>query len=385
MNSPSPTITSHTVGDGLLLYEHRSCRFSVLNSAGRYLWEQLEAGAELPDLVRNFAEHFALPLAQARRDIDTSLSQWHEAGLFTPAEEIVVLPSHPPPFVTEEATTSRRDHEIDFPYSDTFVLAGITLQLNTATPQHRQIFLDILGHLSAEGKKNPELTVYLWREENDYCAELNDRIMRGDDVSSDLVPWILAEFIDKTCRDRDCLAVLHAGALGLGNRAIILAGESGTGKSTFVAGLQQAGFIYLCDDVCPLTPSGELIPVPMSQNIKKGSWTILAESYPELAAGPTFSRKSTATKFVPPRTGSRADWERTWQVDTIVFPQYQGGAATNIAQIDPVSALSLLMNTGSLCGESVPDFIAWVLAKRCYSITYSSLASAAAALKSVLQ
>lgn len=49
---------------------------------------------------------------------------------------------------------------------------------------------------------------------------------------------------------------LHAAALASGNRAVLLVGESGAGKSTFCWALTHFGFRYLSDELAPLSPTG---------------------------------------------------------------------------------------------------------------------------------
>jgi len=268
---------------------------------------------------------------------------------------------------------------------DTFVLAGIILRVNSENSALQQIAGNIFSHLLVSENSAPDLSVDLWQESGMPCAKINGRMMRATESTDILLSWIVAEFVDKTYRDRDCLAALHAGAVGIDDQAVVLAGSSSCGKSTLIVALQQEGFTYLSDDVCPLEAgTGELIPVPMSQNIKKGSWQVMAQILPDFACQPVVTRKLTATRYVCPQTGSPADWDRPWQVSTLIFPSYQPGAATVLTPIPPVTALSLLINSGSLCGDSISDMIEWVAAKQRFILTYSSLPSACGILRQTI-
>lgn len=210
-------------------------------------------------------------------------------------------------------------------------------------------------------------------------------MMRATEGTDLLISWIIAEFVDKSCCDRSCLAVLHAGAVGRNGQAIVLAGSSGCGKSPPIAALQQDGHSFLSDDVCPLQAgSGELIPVPMSQNIKQGSWQTIAQILPDFSNQPTVTRKRTATRYVFPQTGGPVDWNRPWQVSTLIFPGYQPAAATCLTPVPPVTALSLLINSGCLLGDSIPDMIDWVATKQCFTLTYSSLSSAGSIIRQTI-
>jgi hypothetical protein len=58
---------------------------------------------------------------------------------------------------------------------------------------------------------------------------------------------------------------LHAGAAAFRDRAVLVCGLSGRGKSTIVAALCDLGWHFLSDDVTPLDPlSGQIIPFPQT-------------------------------------------------------------------------------------------------------------------------
>lgn len=56
---------------------------------------------------------------------------------------------------------------------------------------------------------------------------------------------------------------LHAGAVALNGRALLLPGRSGAGKSRLVAALLEAGASYLSDEYAPLDRRGRVHPWPL--------------------------------------------------------------------------------------------------------------------------
>lgn len=56
---------------------------------------------------------------------------------------------------------------------------------------------------------------------------------------------------------------LHAGAVALGDRALLLPGPSGAGKSHLVEALVEAGADYLSDEYAPLDDGGRVHPYPV--------------------------------------------------------------------------------------------------------------------------
>lgn len=61
---------------------------------------------------------------------------------------------------------------------------------------------------------------------------------------------------------------VHAGVVGWGGQAIVLPGGSGTGKSTLVAALVQAGATYYSDEYAVFDSHGYVHPYPRPLNLR---------------------------------------------------------------------------------------------------------------------
>ena len=185
------------------------------------------------------------------------------------------------------------------------------------------------------------------------------------------------DLADQTYRNRDCLAVLHGGAVGHEDVAIILPGSKGSGKSTLITALQHDGFEYLCDDICPLEKSkGQLLPVPMSQRLKSGSWEVLESLLPSLKNLPVHNMLDCRVKFLPPATGGQVSWDRSWPVAGLIFPQYQKEAPPVMQSLKPLEALSLLVGSESLGSGCIRSLLTWLENTPAFVIKYSNLIEA---------
>lgn len=49
-----------------------------LNNSGRFLWEQLEAGAEVEDLVNGLTDHFGIDKELAQKDVEIFVRELKE-------------------------------------------------------------------------------------------------------------------------------------------------------------------------------------------------------------------------------------------------------------------------------------------------------------------
>jgi hypothetical protein len=81
------------------------------------------------------------------------------------------------------------------------------------------------------------------------------------------------------------VVVLHAAALSKGSSIVVLAGESGIGKTTLTLDLLTRGWSYLSDDVVPVLRSGDVLPFPKPMGVKdrprwEEYWGASGDSWP---------------------------------------------------------------------------------------------------------
>lgn len=377
-NKPVSIIQSYPFGDDLVLFEPVSRRLYVLNYSGGYIWQLLQKYDDEHVIAAECAEHFSITPQQAHHELSSCLAHWGEVGLLTGGDDIQPFPQMPNPFSFEICDTENVLRNRTFSYKKSFVLAGKKLVLS-ATSRKR---LDHLSHpfqhlAQADPHRLPDIKVYVFEDMGQEIVIIGDKLMRTEVGADTSVDWLVAEFVDITYRQSDCLAVLHGGAIGRDQQAIIFAGASGSGKSTLIASLQATWGIYLSDDVCPLTAQdGMLVPVPMGQNIKEGSWQVVVRDFPELLRQTTVRRKKSSTKYLIPSTFDDETWLKPWPVGAIVFPAFQEGSSPTFSQIPPLNGLSTLMNSGSIYGDDISSLLKWIVNIPCYQITYPNLEAA---------
>jgi hypothetical protein len=82
----------------------------------------------------------------------------------------------------------------------------------------------------------------------------NESPLRLDDLA-DLLYALEKDLIVSLQRRRSELLFLHSAVLERGGRGYLLAGDSGSGKSTTTWGLLHRGFSYLSDELAPIDPA----------------------------------------------------------------------------------------------------------------------------------
>lgn len=167
------------------------------------------------------------------------------------------------------------------------------------------------------------------------------RAARGESIP--LVEWRL--FKAWTGHLVESCTLVHAAVVGRSERAVLLPGVTGSGKTTLTLFLLARGFTYLSDDCAVLGPEPDLVwPTPGALHVKGGLAQELAQSpgSPLLAALPYpegfYPRGDEAALcgFVRPELLPRPR-ARPWRVVAVLFltppraPE-EGGRPTGIAR-----------------------------------------------------
>ncbi len=140
--------------------------------------------------------------------------------------------------------------------------------------------------------------------------------------------------------------ILHASSVSLDGRAIVLAGATGSGKSTLTMSLVAAGFGYIADDLTALDDKGERVSTfPVAASIKSGSWPMAGELFPRLLECETHQAGTRSVRYLD-LVHHAAPADAT-PVGAIVFPQYRPDEPQSAERLTPEAALGQLLQTGS--------------------------------------
>ena len=184
---------------------------------------------------------------------------------------------------------------------------------------------------------------------------------------------ILKDFI----ASRPDLIWLHAGAVQMGDTAVVIAGPSGSGKSTLVTELSKLGWLYLSDEVAPIDSSSmKVLPYPRTPARREPPGRLLeAAEVLQLAASP-YELDDSMIGVHPV------------QVRRIVFPTFSFEAPPAFATITAGEAfLHLTRNAIHTHGDTASDIRALAHLARtlsCHTLTYGNGTDAARILNEAI-
>ena len=137
-------------------------------------------------------------------------------------------------------------------------------------------------------------------------------------------------------------AVLHGAAVSLNGSALLLLGQSGSGKTTTALGLLDAGCGLVADDFAPIHASGRDVmafPTPLGL---KGSTLALPEAQSVIAHANSDMRPH--VNYVWPR--SALSLAKSLPIVGIVFPRYTRDAPFSLERLPPEAAFISAISEG---------------------------------------
>lgn len=134
--------------------------------------------------------------------------------------------------------------------------------------------------------------------------------------------------------------VLHAGAVEVDGRVIVLPAPMEAGKTTLVTALVRAGAGYLSDELATIPePGTHVLPYPKALSLDPGSWDL----FPDLA--PTAERRAASPHqwlVVPEALRPGATRHDPVPLGRVVLPRHRPGHVTRLTRLDPIGALKVL-------------------------------------------
>jgi hypothetical protein len=346
----------------------------LLNPSARLIWDLVQTGGPVADLVRDFSAACGIPREVAEQDVQQTLDQWRTDLLSArqASSSNTDAPSEMPPSVVPGHFT--RD----------YFIAGKNVRLLLQT---RELAEEIAPRLESlpPAPSAPDFTFLVVEESDGFRIFCGQRCIAKEEGVGAIRAVLLQEIV-RSCRGQECLAVFHAGACGSSSRCVVFPAGTQSGKTTLAAVLMKTGLTFYSDDSVLLERDTLSVPsMPFSLMIREGSWTILDSRFPELRLAPILSRYGQRVRFLPPEGISQG--ELRGQVGAVVFVRFDREAANEITSLDTLQALLRLQQSGFWVAhdeQSIRRFLDWLQSTPCYSLSYSDVDQAASIIRGLV-
>ena len=353
----------------------------ALDPAGRGLWEALQSGCTVDDLVEASVLDGELSADTARSNIADTLTSWRALGLIKSGAEAngsapTAMPSaRPAPRLDGrraklDAVYRPGDHPVRVRCNHEGLAAIIEAACGSCG-------------VADTDRLTPAIEVIEHRRRIVVRAD-GAILARADEPTQNRAlarHRCLTALLELARRSRRWLGILHASVIAVDGRCVVFPGAKGSGKSTLAAALVASGADFVTDDYAPLEQATWRIwPVPYAPGIKRGSWRTLRRYYPDLYQRPVHRLAGMQIRYLELEAARMAPLDRGLPVAALVFPRYQAGAALEHRELTTAEAFSELCHARSMLDRH-PDVLAetlrWIETVPAYRLTYGDLDQAA--------
>jgi HprK-related kinase A len=180
--------------------------------------------------------------------------------------------------------------------------------------------------------------------------------------------------------------MLHAATVERGGRVLLMPASPGHGKTTLCAALAHRGWRLFSDEFGMMRPqTGQFVPMPRPMPLKNESIAIIRKFAADAVLGPEIpgTRKGTVAHVRAPGESVRRAAE-TAAAKWIVFPRWKPGVELSLKELPRSEGFMRLatnaFNYEKLGATGFDCLKHLVEVCRCYSLEYSKLEDAVAAL-----
>jgi Coenzyme PQQ synthesis protein D (PqqD) len=358
---------------------------AVLNASGRRLWEALEAGCTVDELVDASVREGNLAEDAARRGISRALASWHALGLIDSAAR---EPESGPVAAPGVARPAGRAPELD----EVYLVGDRPVRVRSDDPVLAGVIAAACRSCRVGPAADPLATVDVIEQHGRFAVRADDAVLARTEQLADNRALArhrcLTALLEAARPARRWLGILHASAVAVDGRCVVFCGERGAGKSTLAAALVAAGAEFVTDDYAPLEQaSWRVWPVPFAPGIKRGSWRTLRRRYPDLHARPVHKLAGLQIRYLDLDGARVAPLDRGLPVAALVFPRHEAGARLRQRRITPAEAFAKLCRARSLLDRQpqvLAETLRWVESVPAYRLRYGDLDAAIGRVWSLL-
>lgn len=213
-------------------------------------------------------------------------------------------------------------------------LLDTVVEIRTAEPDAARLLTLLWGEMKASGGSPPVRVYEVARDgKGGWIATAGEEVEAIHETLWGVTDALRYRMLE-LCEERiEGYVTLHAAAVARDDCLVLLAAESGAGKTTLTLALLDAGWTYFTDDLAPIARDTALVhPFPKPLGVKEAAaWERLA-----FDAG---LEPPTGSFLVPPerwRVGRRPLAARA-----LIFPRFAPGTATEVEELTPARAAAI--------------------------------------------
>ena len=224
--------------------------------------------------------------------------------------------------------------------------------------QVRSVFVDLLR--SADGLPGSIISVRAEGTASDRGTPYQvtvDGVRWVPEAHHEVIDQLVYVIMRATLDAEPELLHLHAGYVAVGGKGVLIAGFPGSGKSTLVTALIEAGFDYFTDERVGLDRAGRLFPLPKPISLVESSFSVLAHLDPARTGVGVVTNRLWHVPASAVREGSVTE---SASLHAVVFVQFDKNAPLMVTEVHPIEAARRLLSDSPDALRFGPDGVALV-------------------------
>lgn len=264
-------------------------------------------------------------------------------------------------------------------FSTSYDLGHCSIKLNYGSEKIKKVFHPAFSHLTTSRRKPntqcPELTItekskilhFFKNQTLIYTSPIAEFNHIQGQLNLELINCLYAK------KKEDWLATFHGSTLSYGKKAIMLVGNSGSGKSSLTAILASQGYNFVADDFSPMSKEDlKVYGFPNAISIKEGSFGSLKNFIPNIDSLPSvtsYSKNIESKNFVPKSTSLN----QSYNCNIIVLVKYNSNDINRLEPSNPETVLPELISDSWINPEyhCAYSFLNWLSSVEYYKLNYN--------------
>ncbi len=312
---PSQGTSFLLVGDQKAVFSELHQKIYALNDTAAFIWCHLQ-GDLGPDAICSAMVDSGIDICSATKFVRGAIQNWLRVGLLQP---------HYMPDPREWPVQSAIQ----------FKAADYAAALRASDERLARILFPVFEHLRTEVDRPAEIISVIDIDGLIHVASGEKYLFCGS--LQEVVPLVFGHVVDRTLERYGADPVLHCASLVRGDKALLLGGRSGAGKTTLTLRLAAAGFHYGGDDVAIISDSG-IRGLPFPPGLKSGAWPLVAKFRGDLESFPIHQRYDRKRiRYATPRVIAA---DRVRPIGWFVFLRRDSESRASLAPITTMDAVT---------------------------------------------
>jgi hypothetical protein len=378
---PAAGVRLFLVRDSGFLFDEIGQQLFHLDTAATCVWNQLQTGCSVEELVHSISPVLGIEEPAARLFVLHSVRHWWRLGLVDSRRRLRLQ---------EDGPSQRQATRPDIFSRHHYCLLETRFSI-TCPSSLQPLLVPVLAHLETTDPfpEGPNLTIV--RTGVAWHVLQGREVLGSCEPLQRLAPTVYEAVNALVLRKLDFLLALRAAGIERDGRAMLLVGESRSGKTVLTAAMLQEGWDYLSDDVVLLDRGTcHIRGLGMSLALRRGGWELISSRVSDHQAPRQHLHvDGQIVSYLPPPPPKRSAF-RPRAVAWIVFLRRVQIADAAFSNLRTDEGLRRLMehlgdNPKALLPEDIHRLIEWSSEVQWFELKLSDLGQAVASLHEIAE